>query len=175
MAAAGSGAGGGGGGAAGAGEAEEPLTAREELMALMEKKDAMEEEIGALVAHLESVGVGLKESLVDAEGYPRADVDVHDVRIKRHRVAVLQTDHVAAMKRIEELLAQVHAEARERATKGGEIGASAAAARGGGGSESRRSSVSWADGKDGADDAPPRRYDEDGLLIVSASEAGIPP
>ena len=35
---------------------------------------------------LQQKGVGLHESLVDPEGYPRSDVDVYSVRHARHQV-----------------------------------------------------------------------------------------
>ena len=47
--------------------------------------------------------------LVDAEGFPRADVDVHATRTARHRLACLNTDHKALMEEIEKGLHALHA------------------------------------------------------------------
>lgn len=52
---------------------------------------------------------------MDDEGFPRADVDVYDVRSKRHRLACIDTDYDLLMKRIEELVKQIHEEARAHA------------------------------------------------------------
>jgi len=43
-------------------------------------------------------------NLVDAEGFPRADIDVFAVRTKRQRFAVLKTDYKAVSAEIEKLL-----------------------------------------------------------------------
>jgi 26S proteasome non-ATPase regulatory subunit 9 len=51
---------------------------------------------------------GIKGSLVDKEGFPRADIDIYAVRNKRQRLNHLQTDHKQIMKQIEEALAQVN-------------------------------------------------------------------
>lgn len=123
----------------------EPRSARDELREAMSRKDDMETEISALVAHLDSVGVGLKGPLVDADGYPRGDIDVIDVRKKRHRVAVLQTDHQQEMKRIEELLVAVHAEARAKREVAGAVAAA---------SESKSSLPAGAGGATGGAAAP---------------------
>lgn len=56
---------------------------------------------------------GLRGPLVDEEGFPRADIDVHAVRQARHRLACLQTDYREAQRRLEQLLLRVHAETAE--------------------------------------------------------------
>lgn len=53
---------------------------------------------------------------MDDEGFPRADIDVYDVRTKRHRLACIDTDYELLMKRIEELVKQIHEEARAHAS-----------------------------------------------------------
>merc|ERR1711998_309631 len=74
----------------------------DELKSKMRQKDQIEAEIIALSEYLQSQGVpGLHGGLVDSEGFPRADVDVHAVRSARHRLACLNTDHQALMKVIE--------------------------------------------------------------------------
>lgn len=99
------------------------MAQRKELMADMQLKDEIEDEIKAIDAFLTNQGVpGLHGGLVDAQGFPRADIDVHAIRNSRHRLACtysagdcllpdlytgLQTDHVAVMKRIEQGLLEV--------------------------------------------------------------------
>ncbi|CAH0473152.1 unnamed protein product [Peronospora belbahrii] len=71
-------------------------------------KEAIEEEIETYVAELTSGNnPGFNGSLVDNEGFPRADIDVYRVRQVRHSLAVKQTAHQLTMKKIEELLPQV--------------------------------------------------------------------
>lgn len=53
--------------------------------------------------------------LVDSEGFPRNDIDIYKVRQARQQIICLQNNHKALMKEIEQLIHQVHAEAREEA------------------------------------------------------------
>lgn len=84
----------------------------EELKQLSQEKETIEAEILMLAEELTSPGLDgspapeLKGPLIDKDGFPRADIDVYNTRIKRHRYNVLQTDHKMLMKRIEELLPQ---------------------------------------------------------------------
>ncbi|KAM9393328.1 26S proteasome non-ATPase regulatory subunit 9 [Pholidichthys leucotaenia] len=82
---------------------------------LIKKKDAIEEQIKAYYDVLEDQGVGAEGSLVDAEGYPRADVDVYQIRTARHNISCLQNDHKAIMAEIEAALHKLHA--REKAKR----------------------------------------------------------
>jgi hypothetical protein len=91
---------------------EAAMADREALKALASQREAIEQEMGALMDTLNAPGQpGLKGNLVDAEvrrrghsgntcasracltrastlqGFPRADVDVHAVRTARHRLA----------------------------------------------------------------------------------------
>ena len=82
--------------------------------ALMEERDGIEAEIEMLMADLTSPGAngeapaGLKggrgSADVDAEGFPRADVDLYEVKRKRHRLNCLQSDFKDVMRRIEALV-----------------------------------------------------------------------
>lgn len=56
--------------------------------------------------------IGMNESLLDADGFPRADIDVYAVRQARHQIICLQNDLKVIMKEIEQGLTNVHAEAR---------------------------------------------------------------
>lgn len=42
--------------------------------------------IFVLVSSLQQKGIGMNEPLVDCEGYPRADVDLYQVRTARHNI-----------------------------------------------------------------------------------------
>uniref|UniRef100_A0A452J4E3 Nas2 N-terminal domain-containing protein n=1 Tax=Gopherus agassizii TaxID=38772 RepID=A0A452J4E3_9SAUR len=62
-----------------------------EVQQLVRRKDELEAQIKACYAVLEGQkGVGMNEPLVDAEGYPRADVDVYQVRAARHNIICKQ-------------------------------------------------------------------------------------
>lgn len=60
--------------------------ARDRVMKLMQDKDKIESEIREQTAILETNNVGMHDSLVDSEGYPRNDIDVYKVRHARHRI-----------------------------------------------------------------------------------------
>lgn len=60
----------------------------EYMKMLLAKKDELEAEFTALKIELTAPGgPGLKGGLIDAEGFPRADVDIPRIREKRHRFA----------------------------------------------------------------------------------------
>jgi 26S proteasome non-ATPase regulatory subunit 9 len=89
-------------------------TARRELLELEERKRAIVEEAEALLEVLNaplpdgSPGVGLTGKLVDDEGFPRADVDLYQVRTLRHQLACLKTDRKALEAEIEAKLVLLH-------------------------------------------------------------------
>ncbi|XP_068937870.1 26S proteasome non-ATPase regulatory subunit 9 [Petaurus breviceps papuanus] len=86
-----------------------------DVQELMRRKDEIEAQIKAYYDVLEDQkGVGMNEPLVDIEGYPRADVDVYQVRTARHNIICLQNDHKALMKQVEEALHQLHARGKEK-------------------------------------------------------------
>lgn len=82
---------------------------------LIKKKDEIEEQIKAYYDVLQDQGVGVEDSLVDAEGYPRADVNLYQIRTARHNISCLQNDHKTIMAEIEEALHKLHA--REKAKR----------------------------------------------------------
>lgn len=51
--------------------------------------------------------------LIDAEGFPRNDIDVYQVRQARQQIICLQNDYKSLMKETETLLHQLHAEAKQ--------------------------------------------------------------
>ena len=72
---------------------------QEKLRELDRSKKAMEDEIVALTECLTAPGMpGLSGNLIDSEGFPRADIDIPQVRTMRGRRAYLQTDLSAVMK-----------------------------------------------------------------------------
>jgi len=75
---------------------------RARLRALEGKRMGLETEIMELSARIPS------GSLVDKEGFPRADIDVAAVARDRHRLAELQNDHKEIMKHIEAGLHEMH-------------------------------------------------------------------
>lgn len=63
---------------------------REDLMKLMRDKDDLEQAILSITEYLQAPGMpGLKGNLVDEEGFPRADIDLIDIRKHRNRLACL--------------------------------------------------------------------------------------
>ncbi|XP_036453862.1 26S proteasome non-ATPase regulatory subunit 9 [Colossoma macropomum] len=93
-----------------------PTITVEDVQRLIKKKDEIEEQIKAYYEVLEDQGdVGMHVPLVDVEGYPRADVDLFQIRTARHSISCLQNDHKAIMVEIEEALHKLHA--RERAKR----------------------------------------------------------
>ncbi|XP_042297879.1 26S proteasome non-ATPase regulatory subunit 9 isoform X2 [Sceloporus undulatus] len=89
-----------------------------DVQLLMKKKEEIEAQIQAYYEVLEDQkGVGMNEPLVDVEGYPRADVDLYQVRTARHNIICLQNDHKALMREVEEALHQLHAQDKEKHAK----------------------------------------------------------
>ncbi|KAF0692565.1 Aste57867_16377 [Aphanomyces stellatus] len=85
----------------------------------MQRFQDLDKERAAIEAEMQLIGeelcsgpspIGLKGPLVDSEGFPRADIDVYNVRHKRHRFACLQTDLKWKMKEIEDVMAEIYAE-----------------------------------------------------------------
>lgn len=48
-----------------------------------QQKDTLEKELMALHSNLQSQNADLGQSLIDDEGFPRADIDVYNVRLSR--------------------------------------------------------------------------------------------
>jgi 26S proteasome non-ATPase regulatory subunit 9 len=94
----------------------EQHTTRNIVKTLMDQKRALEVELDAIADTLSSEsfsGVGLTKPLVDEEGFPLSGIDLVQVRSYRNRAAVIQTDLTAITLRIEELIHEIHREARE--------------------------------------------------------------
>lgn len=83
---------------------------RGELRELNRQRESLEHEMEALSEALSADNMGgVSGPLVDREGFPRADVDVHATRTMRHRLACLNTDHTELMKLLETKLHALHA------------------------------------------------------------------
>ncbi|CAJ0546160.1 Ff.00g096330.m01.CDS01 [Fusarium sp. VM40] len=71
---------------------------------LQRKKDDVEAELKALGGVLDSHGVDMNTSLLTSDGFPRADIDVAQIRTTRARIVRLRNDYSALMTRIEKFL-----------------------------------------------------------------------
>lgn len=89
-------------------------SSKQTLSLLLARRDALETEAFAISEDLDSAGpggeppAGRRAPLVDSEGFPRGDIDVHAVLEKRNRLAIINTDHKILMKQIEAELACLH-------------------------------------------------------------------
>ena len=102
---------------------------RKAMMKLMKEKDQIEKEILDLTEILETPPMpGVKGPLVDSEGFPRADIDLFEVRRYRNRLACLQTDHCNLMKEIEKGLESLHSDYIQHNMKDEEVKTSATSA-----------------------------------------------
>lgn len=104
------------------GDATSPCQAASSLAAeaelVFQQRQRLEAEMEALASFLTSDGMpGLRGSLVDSEGFPRADIDVYALREARHRLACLQTDYREIQRRLEGLLFRMHAESAKSGTE----------------------------------------------------------
>ncbi|KAI9728306.1 MAG: putative 26S proteasome regulatory subunit [Cirrosporium novae-zelandiae] len=71
------------------------------LMELMAEKDKVEGELKALGSVLDSHGVNMNTTLTTFDGYPRADLDIAQIRTTRARIICLRNDYNELMSRIE--------------------------------------------------------------------------
>ncbi|KAI8960910.1 hypothetical protein F5Y11DRAFT_328149 [Daldinia sp. FL1419] len=71
---------------------------------LQAKKDDLEAELKALSGVLDSHGVNMETSLTTADGFPRADIDVAQIRTTRARIIHLKNDYKDLLNTIEKHL-----------------------------------------------------------------------
>ncbi|KAF2170272.1 hypothetical protein M409DRAFT_19875 [Zasmidium cellare ATCC 36951] len=71
------------------------------LQELIAQKDNLEAELSALGSVLDSHGVNMNTSLMTFDGFPRADIDVAQIRTTRARIIRLKNDHKALMAKLE--------------------------------------------------------------------------
>jgi 26S proteasome non-ATPase regulatory subunit 9 len=68
---------------------------------LVRRKDDVEAELKALGGVLDSHGVDMNTSLLTSDGFPRADIDVAQIRTTRARIIHLRNDYKSLMTRME--------------------------------------------------------------------------
>lgn len=84
------------------------------LDTLEAQRTALELEAEAIFSELSSPGpngeprAGLKDPLIDEEGFPRGDIDIYNVRNKRRRHSEINTDYKEIMKRIEQAMIKLY-------------------------------------------------------------------
>ncbi|CAK0781700.1 hypothetical protein CVIRNUC_005449 [Coccomyxa viridis] len=88
---------------------DETMALKVQLKDLLLKRENIEGDIALRAERLEVSGVGRTGSLVDKEGFPRADVDIASIRTDRRRLTELTNDHKALTKAMDQLLQQLHA------------------------------------------------------------------
>ncbi|KAL3827244.1 hypothetical protein ACHAXA_004719 [Cyclostephanos tholiformis] len=99
-----------------------------ELLSLNTQKKSLLSEAEAIVSELTAKQpgggppIGIDDPLVDAEGYPRADIDIYRARTLRRRFKEIQTDHKALEKRIELGLVEIAALSRVDAENSSAVG-----------------------------------------------------
>ncbi|KAI1368688.1 hypothetical protein F5Y08DRAFT_226521 [Xylaria arbuscula] len=71
---------------------------------LQQKKDNMEAELKALGGVLDSHGVNMETPLITRDGFPRADLDIAQIRTTRSRIIYLKNDYKDLMNAIEKHL-----------------------------------------------------------------------
>ena len=89
---------------------------KERLFEVNRKRTKMEAEMDVLQQDLRSprgdnnfvAGLPGEGNLIDPQGFPRDDIDIYDVRTKRHRFVCLQTDHKNVMAHLEIELKALH-------------------------------------------------------------------
>jgi 26S proteasome regulatory subunit N4 len=94
-----------------------PSAARARALELMQQRDAQETEMAALTNTLTAPGgPGLSGNLVDADGFPRADIDIPSIRTQRYRLDCLKNDHKATCKQLDAALLEALAPAGDAGT-----------------------------------------------------------
>lgn len=98
---------------------QDPKMSSEQLVLLIkdcdERRKAIEKEMEDMGSSLSStayLGVGLHKPLIDNDGFPLPGVDLHEVRGKRNRFAVLTNDLRVQEDQLAELLHTLHENAR---------------------------------------------------------------
>ncbi|TPX37426.1 hypothetical protein SmJEL517_g00426 [Synchytrium microbalum] len=90
-----------------------PILTKREAIDAVKKLDAqktdLERQLSALEGTLSSQNVGMSEPLVDKDGYPRADIDVYNVRQTRAIIIRLRNDYKELLGRVDKALIAMHA------------------------------------------------------------------
>jgi 26S proteasome non-ATPase regulatory subunit 9 len=83
-----------------------------EAQRLLKRKDELEAKIREQDALLASHNVTKDTPLVDAQGFPRSDIDVASIVQIRHQIAVLRTDLKECIDQLEKAMYAAHAAAK---------------------------------------------------------------
>ena len=86
------------------------MSNRAHALSLISQKEGLEAELQSQYDILKSHDSTMSTPLVDAEGFPRADIDIWAIRHARVRVIELQNDITAIVERIKEALEEAAAE-----------------------------------------------------------------
>ncbi|CAE6415924.1 unnamed protein product [Rhizoctonia solani] len=90
--------------------------AQERALALMSERDRVDQQLQAHISILSSHGVDMSTRLVDAQGFPRADIDIATVRPARVRVIELRNDRARLTDEIAQALVDVHSTAPQNSS-----------------------------------------------------------
>lgn len=77
---------------------------KELLVEYIKSSELIEISLCQSIKELEEMGVSPEDTLIDSEGFPRGDINLHKVCTLRSSIAREQNDHKEIMKRIEVLL-----------------------------------------------------------------------
>lgn len=77
---------------------------KELLVEYIKSSELIEISLRQSIKELEEMGVRPEDTLIDSEGFPRGDINLHNVCTLRSSIAREQNDHKEIMKRIEVLL-----------------------------------------------------------------------
>lgn len=80
---------------------ENKIVTRRDILDMMNEKEKLEQQLKSLLELLQSHRVSMEEPLVDAQHFPRNDVDVYEIRLLRVRIIYTRNDLRATMDRIE--------------------------------------------------------------------------
>ncbi|CAD6992335.1 26S proteasome non-ATPase regulatory subunit 9 [Ceratitis capitata] len=88
-----------------------PNPTKDLIFKLMDEKEKVEGKISEYGRILENnANVGMDGPLIDAEGFPRNDIDVYQVRQARQQIICLQNDYKTLLKEIERQMHKLHSE-----------------------------------------------------------------
>ncbi|KAK2865088.1 hypothetical protein FQN49_003916 [Arthroderma sp. PD_2] len=83
------------------------------LTQLFDEKEKLEAELKILGEVLGSHGVDMNTSLITEDGFPRADLDIAQIRTTRARIIRLRNDYKAVMSKVEEGIAAYFASVKD--------------------------------------------------------------
>uniref|UniRef100_A0A914P315 Nas2 N-terminal domain-containing protein n=1 Tax=Panagrolaimus davidi TaxID=227884 RepID=A0A914P315_9BILA len=89
----------------------------QETKDLIAKRDDIDKEIEEHTATLNANSVDMKALLVDAQDFPRNDIDIYAVRDARVNIIRLTNDRDQLTKQIEEKIGKIHTETNSKPLK----------------------------------------------------------